>query len=184
MHAAAFVGGFSAVFIIFWSSLAVVGFVVLENTKLMREVAGAALIFMGLHLLGLITIPFLDRQYTLNAQTANRVGYRRSVVMGVMFAAGWTPCIGPVLGSIIGLALSGGSVVNVTPLLVAYSAGMGIPFMIVALAADPISARLKRQHRIRAAVPVVSGVLVIAVGVLMLTNSLIQMNQYFNWGYS
>jgi cytochrome c-type biogenesis protein len=103
--------------------------------------------------------------------------------MGMSFAAGWTPCIGPVLGSIIGLAVIEGSVTKGTALLVAYSAGLGVPFLITALAVEPISARLKRLRPVLAVVPVVSGVLVVAVGVLMLTNSLIRMNQYFDWGY-
>jgi cytochrome c-type biogenesis protein len=180
-HAAAFVGGFSLVFIVFWTSLAAVGFALLDNARYMREVAGAVLVFMGLHLLGVINIPFMERQYTLNAE-AKSPGYPRSFLMGVTFAAGWTPCIGPVLGSIIGLALTEGTPQNVAPLLLAYSAGMGVPFLGVALAADPISGWMKRRTRARALAPVASGVLVVAVGLLMVTNSLIRMNEYFTFG--
>jgi cytochrome c-type biogenesis protein len=103
--------------------------------------------------------------------------------MGMTFAAGWTPCIGPVLGSIIGLAIIEGSVAEGALLLAVYSAGLGVPFLIVALTADSISARLKRLRRLTALVPAVSGVLVVAVGVLMLTNNMIRINQLFNWGY-
>jgi cytochrome c-type biogenesis protein len=181
LHAAVFVAGFSAVFIIFWTSIGALGFLLLENARYMREAAGAVLVFMGLHLLGIINIPFMERHYTLNAD-APRPGYKRSLLMGVTFAAGWTPCIGPVLGSIIGLALTDGSVGDVAVLLVAYSAGLGVPFLGVALAAQPISAWMKRQHRMRSIVPVASGLLVVAVGFLMLTNSLIRMNQFFIFG--
>jgi cytochrome c-type biogenesis protein len=99
------------------------------------------------------------------------------------FAAGWTPCIGPVLGSIIGLAVIEDEVLEGSLLLIAYSAGLGLPFLIMAVAVDPISAGLKRIRPVLAAVPVVSGGLVVTVGVLMLTNNLIRLNQYFDWGY-
>jgi cytochrome c-type biogenesis protein len=181
LHAATFVGGFSVVFIAFWTSIGALGFFAIENARYMREAAGAVLIFMGLHLIGVINIPFMERQYNLNLE-AKRPGYPRSFLLGVTFAAGWTPCIGPVLGSIIGLALTDGSVPNLALLLVGYSAGLGVPFLGVALAADPISRWMKRQRRVRALVPAASGLLVVAVGVLMLTNSLIQMNQFFNFG--
>lgn len=181
LHAAVFVAGFSLVFVIFWTSIAALGFVLLDNARYIREAAGGILVFMGLHLLGVITIPFMERQYTITAE-ASRPGYPRSLLMGVTFAAGWTPCIGPVLGSIIGLALTEGTAGNVALLLVAYSAGLGVPFLAVAFAAEPVSGWMKRQRRVRAIVPVASGLLVVAVGVLMLTNSLIRMNQFFTFG--
>jgi len=183
LHAAAFVAGFSLIFIGFWSSIGLVGFLFLDNARYMRELGGAVLIFMGLHLLGVINIGFLNREYSVDQGRGGRVGYPRSLLMGMTFAAGWTPCIGPVLGSIIGLAIIEGSVAEGALLLAVYSAGLGVPFLIVALAADSISARLKRLRRLTALVPAVSGVLVVAVGVLMLTNSMIRINQFFNWGY-
>jgi cytochrome c-type biogenesis protein len=183
LHATSFVAGFSLVFIVFWGSIGLVGFVFLDNARYMRELGGAVLIFMGMHLLGVINIGLLNREYSVDAGWNGKAGYPRSLAMGMSFAAGWTPCIGPVLGSIIGLGIIGGTVAKATLLLVAYSAGLGVPFLIVALAVDPISARLKRMRPVLAAVPLVSGLLVIAVGVLMLTNGLIRMNQYFDWGY-
>jgi len=186
LHAAAFVAGFSFVFITFWTSIGLVGFLFLDNARYMRELGGAVLIFMGLHLLGVINIGFLSQQYNVGpgrSSGGGGPGYPRSLVMGMTFAAGWTPCIGPVLGSIIGLAIIGGEVEEGALLLAIYSAGLGVPFLIMALAVDGIAARLKKLRRLVAVVPLVSGVLVIAVGVLMLTNSLIRLNQYFDWGY-
>ncbi len=184
LHAGSFVIGFSIVFVAFWTSIGLVGFMFLDNARYLRELGGAVLVFMGLHLLGVINIGFLERQYGASQVPGIRAGYPRSLVTGMVFAAGWTPCIGPVLGSIIGLAVIGGTVGKGALLLVAYSAGMGVPFLAVALAADGISTRLRRHRALMAAVPVLSGVLVVTVGVLMLTNSLIRMNQYFNWGYA
>jgi cytochrome c-type biogenesis protein len=182
-HAASFVAGFSLVFVAFWTSIGLIGFVFLDNARYLRELGGAILIFMGLHLLGLINVGFLNREYTVQAGWGGRVGYPRSLLMGMTFAAGWTPCIGPVLGSILGLAIIGGTVAKGSVLLLAYSAGLGVPFLIMALALDPISAGLKRIRPALMVVPLVSGLLVVAVGVLMLTNSLIRMNQFFDWGY-
>jgi cytochrome c-type biogenesis protein len=183
MHAAAFVAGFSVVFVGFWTSIGLLGFLVLDNAGYIREAGGAVLIFMGLHLLGIINIGFMNQQYSVKQGMQVRVGYTRSLVMGSAFAAGWTPCIGPVLGSIIGLAIIGGTVEKGAVLLLVYSAGLGVPFLITAFALDTISSWLKRIRPVLRAVPIVSGVLVIAVGVLMLTNSLVRMNQFFDWGY-
>jgi len=184
LHALSFVAGFSLVFVAFWTSIGVVGFLFLDNARYLRELGGAVLVFMGLHLLGVINIGILSQEHTVKAGWGGRMGYPRSLAMGMSFAAGWTPCIGPVLGSIIGLAIiGGGTVAQGAVLLLAYSAGLGVPFVLMALAVEPISARLKRLRFLLAVVPAVSGLLVVAVGVLMLTNSMIRIIPFFNWGY-
>ena len=185
LHAATFVAGFSLVFVAFWASVGLVGFLALDNARYIREISGAILIFMGLHLLGVINIGILNREYAVGSGRvdAARPAYPRSLIMGMTFAAGWTPCIGPVLGSIIGLAVIEEDVTRGTLMLVAFSAGMGVPFLIMALAVDPISAGLKKIRPVLAAVPVVSGALVVAIGLLILTNNLIRLNQFFDWGY-
>lgn len=185
LHAVAFVAGFSLIFVVFWASVGLIGFVALDNARYIREISGAILIFMGLHLLGVINIGILDREYVVGSgrvETA-RPAYPRSLVMGMTFAAGWTPCIGPVLGSIIGLAVIEEDVARGTLMLVAYSAGLGVPFLVMSLAVDPISNALKKARPVLAAVPAVSGALVVAIGVLILTNNLIRLNQFFDWGY-
>lgn len=182
LHGASFVTGFSLVFIVFWTSIGVIGFLFLDNARYLREAGGAILIFMGLHLLGIINIGFLNRQYSVSQGQPGKTSYPRSLVMGMTFAAGWTPCIGPVLGSIIGLAIIGGTVGQVALLMVAYSAGLGVPFLIMAFAVDGISGRLKRMRPVLATVPLVSGLLVVAIGVVILTNNFIRITQYFDWG--
>ncbi|MEK7247609.1 MAG: cytochrome c biogenesis protein CcdA [Chloroflexota bacterium] len=184
-HAAVFVAGFSIIFIGFWTSIGLVGFLALDNARYIRELGGAVLIFMGLHLLGVINIGFLNREYVVSESGGlnRRPGYPRSLVIGMSFAAGWTPCIGPVLGSIIGLAIIEDQVAKGVLLLTAYSAGLGLPFLIMALAVEPIAAGLKRIRPVLAAVPVVSGGLVVAVGVLMITNNMMKLNHFFDWGY-
>ena len=184
IHALSFVAGFSIIFVGFWGALGLVGFVALDNARYLREIGGAVLIFMGLHLLGVINIGFLNRDYSVSHTAGNgsRPGYPRSLIIGMSFAAGWTPCIGPVLGSIIGLAIIEDEVMKGVLLLTVYSLGLGLPFIVMSLAVEPISAALKRVRPVLAAVPAVSGALVVTVGLLMLTNNLIQINQYFNWG--
>jgi cytochrome c-type biogenesis protein len=181
-HAAVFVAGFSIIFIAFWTSISVVGFLALDNARYIRELGGAVLIFMGLHLLGVINVGFLNREYVVSHEGGSRPGYPRSLILGMTFAAGWTPCIGPVLGSIIGLAIIEDQVAKGAMLLAAYSAGLGVPFLIMALAVEPISAGLKRIRPVLAVVPIVSGGLVVGIGLLMLTNNLIRLNQFFDWG--
>lgn len=185
LHAVAFVAGFSLIFVAFWASVGLIGFVALDNARYIREISGAILIFMGLHLLGVINIGILNRDYTVASGRIEpaRPAYPRSLIMGMTFAAGWTPCIGPVLGSIIGLAVIEEDVARGTLMLAAYSAGLGVPFLVMALAVDPISNALKKIRPVLAAVPVVSGALVVAIGVLILTNNLIRFNQFFDWGY-
>ena len=183
-HAAAFVTGFSIIFVGFWTSIGVLGFFALDNAQYLRQIGGAILVFMGLHLLGVINIGFLNREYAVNYSSAGKPpGYPRSLLMGMTFAAGWTPCIGPILGRIIGLAVIDAHGTKGFVFLAAFSAGLGVPFLIMALAVDTIWARIRRMRLLLAAVPVVSGALVVGVGVLMLTNNLIRMNQFFDWGY-
>ena len=180
-HAAIFVAGFSIIFITFWTSIGFVGFLALDNARYIREIGGAVLIFMGLHLLGVINLGVLNREYTVGQDYKGKPGYPRSLILGMTFAAGWTPCIGPVLGSIIGLAIIEDQVAKGALLLAAYSAGLGLPFLIMALAVEPISRGLKRIRPVLAAVPIVSGGLVVGIGLLMLTNNLIRINQFFDW---
>ena len=110
-------------------------------------------------------------------EQAPRVG--RSVLFGVVFAAGWTPCIGPILSGIIGLASLRSDVGQGTVLLLAYALGLGIPFILVALGADSLRQRLGWFARHDAAVSVVTGSMLVIVGFLMMTNLLMRLSQFF-----
>lgn len=187
MHASAFVAGFSLIFITFWSALGLVGYIVIDNAHYMREIGGAILIFMGLHLLGVINLGFMNREYTVNTKESPNPGYGRSLLLGMTFAAGWTPCIGPILGSIIGLSVIEGDPAKGALFLAVFSAGLGLPFLAMAMALGPISALMRKARPLLATVPLVSGALVVTVGLLMLTNNFYQISQYFDyggdWGY-
>ncbi|MBI3750099.1 MAG: cytochrome c biogenesis protein CcdA [Chloroflexi bacterium] len=190
----AFVAGFSAVFISLWASVGLVGYVFRDQAWILREVGGAVIVFMGLHVAGVINIGALSREVRLPvgpmaagtgnvavpfgvAATAPAPGYGRSALLGVTFAAGWTPCIGPILGGIIGLASVGSSVLAGTVLLLAYATGLAVPFVLVAIGATSISDRLgwlRDHHRL---VSLVTGALLVAVGFLMITNSFARLSR-------
>ena len=193
-HGLAFVAGFSLVFVGFWASIGVVGYVLADYQILLRQVGGAILVFLGLQVAGVIDVPALWRDTRpLPAMVGGpamggslggyggasgspvaiaRPGYRRSLLFGTLFAAGWSPCIGPILGAIIGLASATASVAQGTVLLVAYAAGLAVPFLAVSLGADWVARRLAFVGRHHRAVSLITGATLMAVGVLMITGAL------------
>jgi cytochrome c-type biogenesis protein len=188
----AFVLGFTVVFVALWASIGLVGYALRDHVNLLRQLGGAVLVVMGLHVAGLISLPVLGRQAGAGAnmgrlllrrpdgtviEQAPRVG--RSVLFGVVFAAGWTPCIGPILSGIIGLASLRSDVAQGTVLLLAYALGLGIPFILVALGVDSLRQRLGWFARHDVAVSVVTGSMLVIVGFLMMTNLLVRLSQFF-----
>jgi cytochrome c-type biogenesis protein len=137
---------------------------------------------MGFHIMGVWRIPFLEREFRAPFSLSGSASYPRSLLLGLLFAAGWTPCIGPVLAGIIGLASLRETVWEGTFLLLAYSAGLGIPFLGTALALDPATRLLKRVRRLSWAISLLSGLFLIGVGILMLTNMFARIPRYFYWG--
>jgi cytochrome c-type biogenesis protein len=187
----AFVVGFSAVFIALWASVGLIGYLLRDYAWLLRQVGGAILVFMGLNLAGVINIAALYREVRLpigatgngtisfGPAVPSKPSYARSALLGVVFAAGWTPCIGPILGGIIGLASLSASVAQGTALLVAYAAGLAVPFVLVAVGATTVSQRLgwfRDHYRI---VSVVTGAALVAVGFLMITNTFTRLSALF-----
>jgi cytochrome c-type biogenesis protein len=190
-QALAFVLGFSAVFISLWASVGLIGYVLRDYVALLRQLGGAVLVFMGLHVAGVIDISALYREVRLPVGpmggTAIGFGqaapatasYRRSALLGVVFAAGWTPCIGPILGGIIGLASVSASVAEGTVLLVAYAAGLAVPFILVAVGASAVSHRLGWLRDHHTAVSAVTGAMLVVVGFLMITNTFARLSSLF-----
>jgi cytochrome c-type biogenesis protein len=181
-QACAFVLGFSVVFITLWASVGLMGYALRDYTSTLRLVGGIALVVMGLHVAGLIRISALYREVRVpigpNAGLPSRrdpahpvvPSYRRSALLGVAFAAGWTPCVGPILGGIIGLASVTSSVTQGAALLAVYALGLGLPFMLVAVGVTEVNQRLTWFRRHQAGVSLVTGATLILVGFLMITN--------------
>lgn len=187
-QALAFVLGFSVVFVSLWASVGVVGYVLRDQAGLLRQVGGALIVFMGLHVAGIINIQALYREVHLplgmNSGATMGFGqaapatpsYGRSALLGVVFAAGWTPCIGPILGGIIGLATVSASVAEGTVLLVAYAAGLALPFVLVAIGATAVSDRLGWFRVHHHAVSLATGLMLVIVGFLMITNTFVRLS--------
>ncbi|HEY5628983.1 MAG TPA: cytochrome c biogenesis CcdA family protein [Candidatus Limnocylindrales bacterium] len=189
-HGIAFVLGFSAVFVSIWVLIGALG--VLLDRRVLNWVGGGLLVVLGLQTAGLINIRALWRDTRAmptmsgglalagipgsgTAAVADQPGYGRSLLFGLLFAAGWSPCIGPILGGILGLATASASVASGTVLLIAYAAGLAVPFLAVALGASWVAQRLTWLNRHHAAVSTITGALLVVLGVLMLTNMLGQL---------
>lgn len=183
LHSVAFVSGFSLVFIAFGISLGILGFILRDNIDIILKVSGSLLIVMGLHLANVITIPFLDQDRRLDVGSGQKVGYARSFAVGSAFSAGWSPCIGPTLGAILVLAVSSGTVLQAGILLLVYSIGLAIPFLAMGLAYDKVKPLYNRMKPYMGVVNYVSGALLIVIGILIFTDSLINFNSLFNFGF-
>src|SRR5512146_2106574 len=192
-QALAFVLGFSAVFVALWASVGLVGYVLRDYAGLLREIGGAVLVFLGLHVAGVINVAALYRevrlpigplggQATFGSPRPSRPSYARSTLLGVTFAAGWTPCVGPILGGIIGLASVSASVGEGTLLLVTYSLGLAVPFVLVAVGATSLNGRLGWLREHHHLVSLVTGLMLVAVGFLMITNTFARLSPLVPFG--
>jgi cytochrome c-type biogenesis protein len=185
----AFVAGFTAVFVAIWASVGLVGYLVRDAADALRIVGGVVLIVMGLHIAELVTVPSLHRELRVpvsvlagpvpgsepgpgTAPYTVAPSMVRSSLLGVVFAAGWSPCVGPILGGIIGLASVSESVGRGTVLLLAYAVGLGIPFILVAVGAAEVNGRLGWFRAHHDVVSMVTGALLVVVGFLMITDLL------------
>ncbi|HEX5210238.1 MAG TPA: cytochrome c biogenesis protein CcdA [Pseudolabrys sp.] len=170
LAAALFVLGFSTVFVALGASASVVGALIRAYSGPLATVAGVVIIVMGLHFLGVTPIALLHRQKRLDV--AKPVGMWGAYVIGLAFAFGWTPCIGPILAAILAIAASEQTVAKGAGLLAIYSLGLGIPFLIAAFAVEPFAAFLARfknyLHRVEQAM----GALLVLTGIAFLTGSI------------
>lgn len=167
-----FVAGFSAVFVAFGATASVLGEALGQYRDVIEKFAGAALIVFGVFMLGIIRVPWLYGEARFDLQKSSRFGAAGALIMGIAFAAGWTPCVGPILGSILALAGSTGSVAQGTLLLLAYSLGLGLPFIAVALLFSRLSGALKWFSRHSLIINRVAGALLIVLGVLIFSDRL------------
>ena len=177
LHGLAFSLGFGLVFVAFWASIGLIGYLLAGNARYLRQIGGGLLVLVGLNFAGVINVGALWRELRplpalVGTTPTGRPGYGRSLVFGSLFAAGWSPCIGPILGAIIGLASVTESLASGTLLLVAYAAGLAVPFLAVALGTGAASRRLTWLSRHNLAVSRVSGGLIVGLGGLMVTNLL------------
>jgi len=169
LSATMFVLGFSTVFVALGASASLIGGLVRAWSAQLSIVAGVVIIIMGLHFLGLTRIGFLMREGRLSIPKP--VGLGGAYVMGLAFAFGWTPCIGPILAAILSVAAAEATVAKGAGLLAVYSLGLGIPFLLAAFMIEQFSGLLARMKRHLATVERVMGVLMIVTGIGFLTGS-------------
>jgi len=168
--ALAFVLGFSVVFISLGASASAVSGLILDHKEILGRIAGVIIIIFGVHFIGLIRIPFLN--YEARVHLAEKpAGLTGAFVIGLAFAFGWTPCIGPVLATILSVAARADSLLYGTTLLGVYALGLGIPFLLAAFAARPFMRLMFRARRHMQKIEYAMGGLLIVTGMLFVLNS-------------
>jgi len=173
LHSLSFVTGFSIVFISLGVGAGLAGFALSAHLVVVRKIAGSLLIAFGLFMLIAQKVPWLNYEKRLAPSRSMATGYLRSFLTGAIFSLAWTPCVGPVLGGILTLAATSETAWHGAYLLAIYSLGLGLPFLIIGAAFDSVTPLLKRINRYSGLVYIISGVLLIAVGILILTNRLV-----------
>jgi cytochrome c-type biogenesis protein len=178
-HALAFVLGFSAVFTLLWIAIAVVGALAGDMVFWLQRAGGLLLVVLGMHMLGLITIPLLAREMDLRIE-GRTTGFPRSFLIGTAFGVGMTPCVGPYLAVILNLLLDQ-DLGSGAFLLFAYAIGLGVPFLVIAAGVGGIrrvTDWLRRQIRV---INIVGGTLVILMGLLLISGQFARLPQLFNF---
>jgi cytochrome c-type biogenesis protein len=181
-HGLAFVLGFSIVFITLGVATSAFGRLLFDLRFILSKVGGIVVIIFGLHMIGILRIPFLEYDTRVQQVPDRKWGYLSSAMMGVFFSAGWAPCVGPVLGAILTLALNGGSISTGVSLLSAYSAGLAIPFLIAALGVGWVSVTLKKYGKVMHYVEIAMGVVLVIIGIMLFSGvfeRIAQAGQFF-----
>src|SRR5260370_1001279 len=179
LHALAFILGFATVFVALGASFSALGQLLLDYRVWIRRIGGLLIVVFGLYIVGVLRIGLFGRTRQLQLRQ-KPAGYVGSLLVGVTFGIGWTPCVGPILGAILTLASTAENVGRGVALLVAYSAGLGLPFLLAAAALGPF---LRAFRSYRPFIPVVepaAGVLLVVVGVLVFTNYYVALNPWAN----
>lgn len=174
----AFVLGFSVVFVALGASASALGQKLLNALPVLARIAGVLILVLGVHMTGLVRIPFL--MYERRFQAGKGAGVATSFVMGLAFAFGWTPCIGPILASILALAANADTVGRGVWLLAVYSAGLGIPFLLAGLFLNVFYSFFGRIQKHFHAIEVVCGVVLIAVGLLLVLDQFDRIALFFS----
>lgn len=182
-HGLAFVLGFSIVFVSLGVAASYAGGLLYDLRFWLARIGGAIVIVFGLHMIGILNIPFLAYDMRVQQAPDQKLGYLSSALMGVFFSAGWSPCVGPVLGAILTLALNGGSVSQGATLLSFYSIGLGIPFLIAALGIGWVTTTLRKYKKVMRYVEIGMGILLVIVGVMLMSGvfALIAQQGQFFW---
>jgi cytochrome c-type biogenesis protein len=167
LHGFAFVLGFSFIFVSLGITTSALGAYLYNVRTILAKIGGVVVVIFGLHMIGIFRIPFLEYDTRRQQLPDAKWGILSSFLMGIFFSAGWSPCVGPVLGAILTLSFSGGSISQGASLLTAYSAGLAIPFLIAAYAIGWVSMLIRKYGKVMRYIEVAMGVILVIVGVLL-----------------
>lgn len=174
-----FITGFTTIFVILGLSVTAIGQLVLNNINLLRWIGGIVVIIFGIHLLGIIKIPLLYKQFSWTDKIKKTSDYFTIYLIGCAFALSWTPCVDPILASILLLASTSQTLWQGTFLLFVYSAGLAIPFILTALFVNKflfLFEKIKQHYKL---IEIITGSLLIVVGILVITNNFSVITNYF-----
>jgi cytochrome c-type biogenesis protein len=171
-HSLCFVLGFSIIFVGLGASVGLLGTTITAHSTLLRQISGVVIILFGIFLVAAYRFPWLNYEKRLNPSVSSNPGYLRSILIGAAFALGWTPCIGPILGAILAMAWSSQTVGQGALLLGIYSLGLGIPFVLIGLVWGTIAPLWKGINRHLGTISIISGILLILVGILILSGNM------------
>jgi len=174
-----FIAGFTTIFVILGLSVTVIGQLVLNNINLLRWIGGTVVIIFGIHLIGIVKIPLLYKQFSWTDKIKKTSNYFTIYLIGCAFALSWTPCVDPILASILLLASTSQTIWQGTFLLLVYSAGLAIPFILTALFVNKflfLFEKIKQHYKL---IEIITGSLLIIVGILVITNNFSLITNYF-----
>jgi cytochrome c-type biogenesis protein len=182
-HSLLFILGFSSVFVLMGASASYLGQVLVRYQYWIMKAGGVLIIILGIHFTGLITLPFLhmEKRFELRKKP---LGYVGSFLVGIVFAAGWTPCIGPILSTILIYAGASRSFTTGVLLLTVYSMGLGVPFLLSSLAFNSFLSAFEKMKRYMRMITFVSGLFLIGIGILFLTDTFNEISNYLNMFFS
>jgi len=171
-HSLSFVIGFSLIFTTMGAIAGLTGFAINPSLALLNKISGSLLIAFGLFILAALKVPWLNYEKRLNPSLGSKTGYLRSFLIGATFSLAWTACVGPILGGILAIALNSATAWHGAYLLAFYSLGLGLPFLIIGVAFDSMTPLLRRIQRYSKLIHIISSLLLIAIGILILTNQI------------
>jgi len=171
LHSLSFVAGFTIIFVLLGATASLAGSVLARHLDVIRIAGGILIIIMGVFVMDVVNIPFLQREAKLHLKT-RPAGFVGTLIVGMIFGAGWTPCTGPFLGSVLALAMETDTMGRGMALLTFYSLGLGIPFIVSAIAISAFLSSFNRLKRHFKVIKIVSGAILIVMGVLLIMDKM------------
>jgi cytochrome c-type biogenesis protein len=181
-HSIAFVAGFSIIFVLLGATASFAGSILSQHLDTIRIVGGVMIILMGVFVMDVVNIPFLQREAKLRLKT-RPAGYVGTLVVGMIFGAGWTPCIGPFLASVLTLAMASETLGSGMALLAFYSLGLGVPFILSAMAISAFLSSFDKMRKHFKAIKIISGLILVAMGLLLVTDSMTMLTSFLLNGW-